>query len=135
MVTQFVGFVGAWNNPGAFSPLAAATIGAFITTWTTFLPCFLWTFVGAPFVEQLRGNVKMTAALSAVTAAVVGVVLNLAVWFALHVLWPAGGRLDAFALAIAVVAFIGMLRFKWGVVPVVLGSGAAGLVYMLVRGS
>ena len=73
MVLQFAGFLGAWNHPGALSPLLAATAGAFITTWTTFVPCFLWIFLGAPHVEQLRGNVKLTTALSAVTAAVVGV--------------------------------------------------------------
>ncbi len=129
MVTQFVGFLGAWNNPGNLSPLFAATLGALITTWTTFLPCFLWTFLGAPHIEQIRGNVKMTSALSAVTAAVVGVVLNLAVWFALHVLWPTDGRFDWFALAVALLAFIGMLRWKWGIIPVVIGSGLVGLLY------
>jgi chromate transporter len=132
MVTQFVGFVGAWQHPGALSPLTAATLGAFITTWTTFLPCFLWTFVGAPYIEQVRGNLRMTSTLSAVTAAVVGVVLNLAVWFAIHVLWPVKGSFDWFALAIAAVAFIGLLKWKWGVVPVVGGAALAGLVAKLI---
>jgi chromate transporter len=128
MVTQFVGFVGAWQHPEGFSPALAATIGAFITTWTTFLPCFLWTFLGAPHIEQVRGNARMTTSLSAVTAAVVGVVLNLAVWFAMHVLWPAGGGFDWFALAIAGVAFVGLLRWKWNVIPVVSGAALAGLI-------
>ena len=88
MVLQFVGFMGGWNKAGNLSPLVAGTLGALITTWATFVPCFLWIFLGAPHIEQLRGNVKVSTALSAVTAAVVGVVLNLAVWFGLHVLFP-----------------------------------------------
>jgi chromate transporter len=129
MVTQFVGFVGGWNNPGSLSPLTAATVGALITTWTTFLPSFLWTLLGAPHIEQMRGHVKMTSALSAVTAAVVGVVLNLAVWFGIHVLSPDGKMLDWFALALSAVAFIGMLKWKWDVISVIVGSGLLGLVY------
>ena len=77
MVLQFVGFIGAWQNPGGLSPIVAGTLGAFITTWATFVPCFLWIFLGAPYIEQLRGNVKLTSALCAVTAAVVGVVHKL----------------------------------------------------------
>ena len=95
MVLQFVGFLGAWNHPGNLPPLLAATFGALVTTWTTFVPCFLWIFLGAPHIEQLRGNVKLTTALSAVTAAVVGVVLNLAVWFGIHVLFPDGKMLES----------------------------------------
>ncbi|MEO5802860.1 MAG: chromate efflux transporter [Verrucomicrobiota bacterium] len=129
MVLQFVGFLGAWNQPGNLSPLFAATLGACITTWTTFVPCFLWIFLGAPHIEQLRGNVKLTAALSAVTAAVVGVILNLAVWFAQHVLFPATGGFDWFVFAVAVLAFIGILKWKWNIIAVVLGSGVLGLIY------
>ncbi|MDH3443094.1 MAG: chromate efflux transporter, partial [Deltaproteobacteria bacterium] len=88
MVTQFVGFMAAWQNVTDLSPLTAAILGALITTWVTFTPCFLWIFLGAPFIERLRGNVVLTSALSAITAAVVGVVLNLAVFFAVHVLFP-----------------------------------------------
>src|SRR6266436_3762451 len=84
MVVQCIGFLGGWNQPGSLSPILAATLGALITTWTTFTPCFLWIFLGAPHIEQLRGNEKLTAALSTVTASVVGVVLNLAVWFGLQ---------------------------------------------------
>jgi len=135
MVLQFVGFLGGWNHPGGLSPLLAATLGALITTWTTFLPCFLWIFLGAPHIEQLRGNVKLTAALSAVTAAVVGVVLNLAVWFALPVLRPAPGTVDWFAAAVSVLAFAGMVKWRWNIVPVVLGAGLLGLVRQLVSSS
>jgi chromate transporter len=129
MVLQFVGFLGGWNQPGALPPLLAATLGAFITTWTTFIPCFLWIFLGAPHIEQLRGNERLTTALSAVTAAVVGVILNLAVWFSVHVLLPRERAVDWFAAGIAVVAFIGMVRWKWDVIPIVLGAGVFGLLY------
>ena len=132
MVLQFVGFLGAWNQPGTLTPLTAATLGAFITTWTTFLPCFLWIFLGAPHIEQLRGNKKLTAALSTVTAAVVGVVLNLAVWFGLHVMLPETGGVDYYAIVVCVVAFIGMVRWKWGIIPVILGAGALGLVWRMM---
>ncbi len=132
MVLQFVGFLGGWNHPGALPPLFAATLGAFITTWTTFVPCFLWIFLGAPHIEQLRGNVRLTTALSAVTAAVVGVILNLAVWFGLHVLFPGDHRVDGFAVAVSTVAFAGMVKWKWGIIPVVLGAGALGLVWKLI---
>ena len=132
MVLQFVGFLGGWNQPGPLPPLLAATLGAFVTTWTTFVPCFLWIFLGAPHVEQLRGNVRWNAALSAVTAAVVGVILNLAVWFAFHVLMPGGRTVDGFAAAVSVVAFAGMTRWDWDIVAVVLGAGLCGLAYRLL---
>jgi chromate transporter len=113
------------------SPFLAGTLGALLTTWATFVPCFIWIFLGAPHIEQLRGNRKLTAALSTVTAAVVGVVLNLAVWFALHVLFKTDGWADPFVIALTVLASIGMLRWKWNVVPVVIGSGIAGFLYRL----
>ena len=134
MVLQFVGFLGGWNHPGNLSPLAAATLGALLTTWTTFVPCFLWIFLGAPHIEQLRGNEKLTTALSAVTAAVVGVVLNLAVWFGLPVLFPAGTAVDWFAVAVSAVAFAGMVKWKWDIIPVVLGAGALGLACKTLLG-
>ena len=87
--------------------------------------------MGGPHIEQLRGNVKLTAALSAITAAVVGVVMNLAVWFAINALFPGRAAIDWFALAISAVAFVGMLRWKWDIIPVVLGSGLLGLIYTL----
>ena len=132
MVLQFVGFLGAWNQPGDLPPLLAATLGALITTWTTFVPCFLWIFLGAPYIEKLRGNESLTSALSTVTAAVVGVILNLAVWFGLHVIFPATGNVDWFAFTVCAIAFVGMLRWRWNIVPVVLGSGLLGLIYTLV---
>ena len=87
MVVQFVGFMAAYRHPGPLSPLAAGIAGSAITTWVTFVPCFFWIFLGAPYIERLRGNRLLTSALSAITAAVVGVILNLAVWFALHTLF------------------------------------------------
>ncbi|HTL56708.1 MAG TPA: chromate efflux transporter [Candidatus Limnocylindrales bacterium] len=132
MVLQFVGFMGGWQHPGQLSPLLAGTLGALVTTWTTFVPCFLWIFLGGPHIEQLRGNAKLTAALSAVTAAVVGVVLNLAVWFGLHVLFPARGQVDWFTVVVGAVAFAGMVKWKWDVVPVVLGGALLGLIYKMV---
>ena len=132
MVLQFVGFMGGWNQPGALSQVLSGTLGALITTWVTFVPCFLWIFLGAPYIERLRGNAKLTAALSAVTAAVVGVVLNLAVWFGLHVVFPPDRAVDWFAVAASTVAFVGMLKWKWDVVAVILVSGMAGLVYRFV---
>jgi chromate transporter len=136
MVLQFVGFLGGWNYPGDLPRLLVATLAAFITTWTTFVPCFLWIFLGAPHIEQLRGNVNLTCALSAVTAAVVGVILNLAVWFSLHVLFPDSSAgiwtADWFAVAVGAVAFAGLVKWKWDIIPVVLGAGVMGLVYRLV---
>jgi chromate transporter len=129
MVVQFVGFIGAWQHPEGLSPLLAGTLGALITTWVTFTPCFLWIFLGAPHIEQLRGNKRLSSALSAVTAAVVGVVLNLAVWFALRVFFPATGVVDWFAIALCAVALAALLRWKWEVIPIVLASGAAGLCW------
>ena len=128
MVLQFVGFLGGWKMHEPLSPLAMASLGAFITTWTTFLPCFLWIFLGAPHIEQLRGNPKLTAALSSITAAVVGVVLNLAVWFGLHVLFPTGQPVNWLGLLVCAIALAGMWRWKWGVIPVVLGAAMFGLI-------
>jgi chromate transporter len=128
MVLQFVGFLGGWHQPGTLAPLAAASLGAFITTWTTFVPCFLWIFLGAPHIEQLRGNRHLTAALSAVTAAIVGVILNLAVWFGLHLILPAGKPADWYAAAVSAGVFTGMVKWKWDIIPVVLGAGLLGLL-------
>ena len=132
MVLQFVGFMGAWQHPEGLPPLLAATLGALLTTWVTFVPCFLWIFVGGPHIEQLRGNKKLTGALSAVTAAIVGVILNLAVWFALHVFLPGVGRVDWFAIVLCVVAFVALLRYRIDIIPVVLGSGLIGLIWKML---
>ena len=132
MVVQFVGFLGAWNHPGQLSPLLSATLGAFLTTWVTFVPCFLWIFLGAPHVEQLRGNQGLNSTLSGITAAVVGVVLNLAVWFALHALLPSRWRIDWFLLAVSAIAFVGIVRWKWGIVPVIAGAALLGWIYLAI---
>ena len=129
MVLQFVGFIGAWQHPEGLPPLLAATLGALLTTWATFTPCFLWIFVGGPHIEQLRGNEKLTSALSTITAAIVGVILNLAVWFGLHVFFPSTGVIDWFAIALCAAAFVAMLRYKIDIIPVVLASGLLGLIY------
>jgi chromate transporter len=131
MVLQFAGFLGAWKFHAPFSPLAAASLGAFITTWTTFVPCFLWIFLGAPHIEQLRGNQILTGALSAITAAIVGVILNLAVWFGLHVLFPLGQPVNWFGVALCLAAFTGMARWGWSILAVVVGAGALGFLRCL----
>jgi chromate transporter len=149
IVTQFVGFLGAWRSPGALNPVLAGTLGGLLTTWVTFTPCFLWIFFGAPFVEMLRANKALAAALGAVTAAVVGVILNLAVWFGLQVLFAAhrpihwlGATIDVPLLAsanipsivLAAAAAVAVFRFKFGMVPVLLASSLTGVVYFLVIG-
>jgi chromate transporter len=127
MVLQFVGFLGGWNQPGALSPLIAATLGSAMTTWTTFVPSFLFIFLGAPHIEQLRGNLHLSRSLSAVTASVVGVILNLAVWFGLHVLFPARDVIDWFALVVCIAAFAAMQRFKVGVIPIAAAAALLGV--------
>jgi chromate transporter len=131
MVLQFVGFMGGWNEPGGLTPLLAATLGALITTWVTFTPCFLWVFLGGPHIEQLRGNKRISMTLSAVTAAVVGVILNLAIWFALHVIFPKEG-IDWFAIGLGLAALLAMRRWKLGVIPVVIAGGLIGLLRIAV---
>jgi chromate transporter len=131
MVLQFVGFMGGWNQPGGLSPVLAATLGALITTWVTFVPCFLWVFLGGPHIEQLRGNKRISMALSSVTAAVVGVILNLAIWFALHVIHPSEG-IDWFAVGLGLAALIAMIRWKLGVIPVVIAGGVIGLLSLIL---
>ncbi|MEO5913717.1 MAG: chromate efflux transporter [Luteolibacter sp.] len=131
MVLQFVGFVAAWQHPGNLSPLAAATLGALITTWVTFLPCFLFVFLGAPHVEGLREKPALASALTAITAAVVGVILNLAISFADHALWPAKGIFDGFVAVVAVAAWVAMERFKLGVIPVLSACAILGVVKVL----
>src|SRR5919202_1850042 len=115
MVTQYVGFIGAWNVSGPFDPLLNGTLGALITTYVTFLPCFLFIFLLAPYIVLLANNRRLQAALVGVKAAVVGVIANLAVYFATHVLFPNGismASLDVFALVVAVVSFVVLQRYK-----------------------
>jgi len=121
MVLQFVGFVGGWQHPGSFSPLEAATLCALLTTWVTFLPCFIFVFLGAPHVEQFAGVPRLSAALTAITAAVVGVIVNLGTHFARHTLWPdgAGAAIDWPAVALAVIAFVLLTRSKLGLIPLI----------------
>ena len=132
MVLQFVGFMGGWTHPGNLSPLTAATLGAFITTWVTFTPCFLWILVGAPHIEQLRGKKRISMTLSAVTAAVVGVILNLAIWFGVHVFYPVPATIDWFAAGLAMAAAVALTFWKIEVFWVVIGGGLVGLLYHLL---
>lgn len=128
IVLEFVGFVGGWQNPGKFSPLAAGAIGAAVTIWTTFLPCFLFVFLGAPYVEGLRKLPRLGASLTAITAAVVGVILNLGGVFAIHALWPAeGGGFDAFVAFVAVAAFLAMWKFQLSFMLILTACAALGL--------
>ncbi|OWJ56885.1 chromate efflux transporter [Inquilinus limosus] len=142
LVLQFVGFLAAHRAPGGLDPLLAGCLGALLTVWVTFAPCFLWIFLGAPYVEALRGNRAISAALSAITAAVVGVVLNLALWFALHVVFreartfdilgigpdlPVLGTIDWRAAILAAAALIAMLRFRIGMIPTLAACALAGI--------
>ncbi len=143
MVTQFVGFMAAYREAAGLSPLLAGTLGGLLTTWVTFTPCFLWIFLGAPFIERLRDNKALTAALTAITAAVVGVILNLAVWFGMHVIFdkvrtvrtmgldvelPVPASIDIAALLLVVAAVVAVFRFRLGPVAVLAGCAAAGIL-------
>jgi chromate transporter len=149
MVTPFVGFLAAWRSPGPLDPVLAGTLGEPVTTWVTFTPCFLWIFFGAPFVEVLRANKALAAALGAVTSAVVGVILNLAVWFGLQVLFatlrpmqwlgatvevPLVSSVNLASLVLAAAVAVAVFRFKFGMVPVLLASSLVGMVYSLLVG-
>lgn len=130
MVLQFVGFMAGWNHPPAsLSPAASGVVGALVTTYVTFLPCFVFIFVGAPYIEVIRGNRSLAGALSGVTAAVVGVILNLALLFGAAVIWPHGlaGGVNWFAAALGATAFLALYRFKLDVLWVVLAGGLLGL--------
>jgi chromate transporter len=146
MVVQFVGFMGAFREPGSLPPLLAGALGGLLTTWVTFLPCFLWIFLGAPFIEALRSNRALSGAMAAITAAVVGVILNLAMWFALHVLFVevrqipfALGKLDVpvltsvnmASLVLTIAALIAVFRFKVGMIAVLAACSAAGVLLYL----
>jgi chromate transporter len=136
MVVAFVGFVGGWTKElfGADALAAAGIAGALVATFFTFLPSFIFILVGAPFVETTHGNLRFTAPLTAITAAVVGVVLNLAVFFAYHVLWPGGfaARFDWFSALLGIGALIALFRFKAGVIPVIAACAALGEVKWLL---
>jgi chromate transporter len=131
MVTQFVGFLAAYRHPGALPPWLAGMLGGLITTWVTFAPCFLWVFAGAPFVESLRGNKALTGALAAITAAVVGVILNLALWFAVHT-WFAGGTPNVGAIALSCAAMVAIFRYKVGMIMTLASCASLALVIHLL---
>jgi chromate transporter len=146
MVLQFVGFMAAFRDAGALPPLLAGTLGGLLATWVTFTPCFLWIFLGAPFIEQVRDNKALNGALSAITAAVVGVILNLAIWFALHAVFaqvtpvrayglrfdmPVLLSVDPWALALTLAAIVAILRFKVGMISALIACTAAGIVLHL----
>ncbi len=141
MVVAFVGFVGGWVKEvfGPDSLVLAGIAGATVATVFTFLPSFLFILVGGPAVEATRHDVKFTAPLTGITAAVVGVVLNLALFFAWHVLWPEAteaaplaGRFEWFSLLITIAAFVALWRYKVGIIPVIGACAAAGLVYSIL---
>jgi len=147
MVVQFVGFMGAFRNPGALPPLWAGAFGAVVTVWVTFVPCFFWIFLGAPYVEALRGNRPLRAALSAITAAVVGVILNLSVWFGLHVMFrrvvdqsfglaripvPVLPSIDVAAVVLAALAMLALFRFKLGLPKTLAASAVLGAAWKLL---
>jgi len=136
MVVAFVGFVGGWTKEifGPDALLMAGAAGASVATLFTFLPSFLFILIGGPAVEATRGDLKFTAPLTGITAAVVGVVINLAVFFAYHVLWPEGfeANFEWFAALIGTLAFIALFRFKVGIVPVIASCAAIGLAYSLL---
>jgi chromate transporter len=145
-VLQFVGFMAAFRDAGPLSPMLAGTLGGLLATWVTFAPCFLWIFLGAPFVETLRGNKALAGALSAITAAVVGVILNLSIWFAIHTLFrevthvrqfglsfdaPLIASVNGWALVLAIGAALAIFRFKAGMLPTLGAACAAGVVLYL----
>jgi chromate transporter len=140
MVVQFVAFVGAYNDPGSLNPWVAAVVASLLTTWVTFVPCFVFVFVGAPYVERLRGNHALSAALTGIMAAVVGVIANLAIYFAIHTLFrevstftwgpvdlqvPHLDSLKPLSLAVAAFAALLLFRAKWSVLRTL---GACALV-------
>src|SRR5947209_14523028 len=146
MVVQFVGFLAAFRHPGLLPPMLAGTLGGLLATWCTFVPCFLWIGLGAPFIERLRDNKALTGALAGITAAVVGVILNLAIWFALHTWFrdtfplrgygvgfdmPVLASLSPWALALSVAALVAILRFKAGTMQTLAAASAAGIVLYL----
>ena len=142
MVLQFVGFMAAFRDPGTLPPMIAGTLGGLLATWVTFTPCFLWIFLGAPFIETMRGNKALAGALSAITAAVVGVILNLAIWFAVHTVFratfpvqrfglsfdaPVLTSVDPWALALSVAAAVAIFRFNAGMLQTLAACAAAGV--------
>jgi len=132
MVNQFVAYVAAYTHAPGLAPALAGAIAGLLATWVTFTPSMLWIFIGAPYIGSLRRNTKLASALAVITAAVVGVVLNLGVNFTRHTLLPDVGGFEWYALVASIVAFIGMTRLKWGMIPVIIGSALAGLIWKTI---
>ena len=147
MVLQFVGFMAAFRSPGGLSPLLAGVFGGLLATWVTFAPCFLWIFLGAPYIEKIRANKALSGALAAITAAVVGVILNLAVWFGVHTIFrktvavdgyglsfdmPVLTSVDFWSLALSVAAAIAIFRFRIGMLQTLAGSCLTGMGLFLI---
>lgn len=147
MVLQFVGFMAAFRSPGDLSPLLAGALGGLLATWVTFAPCFLWIFLGAPYIENVRANKALSGALAAITAAVVGVILNLAVWFAVHTIFrktvavegyglsfdaPVLTSVDFWSLVLSVAAAVAIFRLRVGMLPPLAGSCLAGIGLFLL---
>ena len=146
MVVQFVGFLAAFRDPGGLDPYLAAALASVLVTWVTFTPSFLWIFLGAPWIERLRHNRALAGALAAITAAVVGVILNLALWFGLHVVFgevvrfrgfgldldlPVLASLDGAALALVTAAMVATFRFRLGMLPLLAGAAILGSLWQL----
>ncbi|TPL98576.1 chromate efflux transporter [Mesorhizobium sp. B2-3-10] len=146
LVLQFVGFIAAFRHSGSLDALLGGSLGALLTLWVTFTPCFFWIFLGAPYIEALRGNKALSAALGAITAAVVGVVMNLALWFALHVVFrevrmtglgmnvPVLSSIDWRAALLSVAAMVAILKWKTGVLPTLAGCALAGVLLLAAGG-
>jgi chromate transporter len=132
MVNQFVAYVAAYTHAPGLAPAFAGALAGLLATWVTFTPSMLWIFIGAPYIDALRKNAKLSAALGAITAAVVGVVLNLGVTFTRHTLFPDTGGFDWYALVSTLVAFGGMQLLKWPMIPVIAGSAAAGFIWKVI---
>jgi chromate transporter len=147
LVVQFVGFLAGYRDPGALAPMLAGAIAGTLAVWVTFVPSFLWIFLGAPYVERLQNNRALNGALKAITAAVVGVIANLAVWFGLQVIFekiafvdrfglrvPIAdlGTIDAVAAGIAVASIAAQVRYKVGMIPTLVGAAAIGIVWRLL---
>jgi chromate transporter len=146
MVVQFVGFMAAYRDPGSLPPMLAGTLGGLLATWTTFVPCFLWIGLGAPFIERLRDNKPLNGALAGITAAVVGVILNLAIWFALHTWFretvalrgygfafnvPVAASINPWAVGLSAAALVAIFRFKTGIIQTLAACSAAGMLLYL----
>ncbi len=147
MVVQFVGFLAAFRDPGSLPPMLAGTLGGLLATWCTFVPCFLWIGLGAPFIERLRDNKPLNGALAGITAAVVGVILNLAIWFALHTWFrqsqhvrdfgfffdmPVVTSIDLWAVVLSLAAMVAIFRFKTGMIQTLLACSAVGILLHLL---